>query len=164
MAGVIRFGFSRTFAATKKLVPEIHLVRCISGSALRITDPNVKKPAPWPYKEKPYRIYNRLFDKTTARFDENTKIIVVEGPIAAGKSAFAKTIAEDLGMLYMPEANSDMLYVNEYGYDLRDLDPYFPEATRSFDVNDFCKNPNHKKVAGFQFVQYMAKYVADVTS
>jgi NADH dehydrogenase (ubiquinone) 1 alpha subcomplex subunit 10 len=67
----------------------------------------------------------------THRFDENTKIIVVEGPIAAGKSAFAKSLAEDLVMLRMPEVKIDAVYINDYSYDLRKLDLQLPAPTRS---------------------------------
>lgn len=50
-------------------------VRHISGKMMRVSDPKAPaKPAPWPYQEKPYRIWHRLFDRTTSRFDENTKV------------------------------------------------------------------------------------------
>jgi NADH dehydrogenase (ubiquinone) 1 alpha subcomplex subunit 10 len=72
-----------------------------------------------------------LQDKTSHRFDENTKIIVIEVPIVAGKSAFAKSLAEDLDMLHMPEVTIDAVYINDYSYDFRKLDPQLPAPTRS---------------------------------
>lgn len=60
-------------------------------------------------------------------------------------------------MLYFPEANQDMFYINHYGYDLRKLDPQLPESCRSFDVMDFLKNPRHLLTARFQIDQYMIK-------
>jgi hypothetical protein len=63
--------------------------RGISGKALR--DPNFKRPAPWPYKEKKFTFLHGYFlrEKTTTRMDENSKIVVVDGPIASGRSLFS---------------------------------------------------------------------------
>lgn len=78
--------------------------------------------------------------------------------MAAGKSKLAKEIAKSFGMLYYPEANLDMEYINPYGYDLRQLDPMLPACCKSFDVMDFMRNPNHMLVARFQIQQYLIKY------
>ncbi|XP_060531424.1 NADH dehydrogenase [ubiquinone] 1 alpha subcomplex subunit 10, mitochondrial-like [Cylas formicarius] len=116
------------------------------------------KPKPWPYNEKKFTMLNFFFDKTSARLDENSKLVVVEGPVAAGKTKVAKQIANTFNMLYLPEANLDMFYINSYGYDLRKLDPMLPEDCRTFDVMDFLKNPRHKLVARMQIEQFRAKY------
>lgn len=63
-------------------------VATIVSKALR--DKDYKRPAPFPYQESQYGLIAALMDKTTHRFDENSKIIVVDGPIAAGKTKFAK--------------------------------------------------------------------------
>lgn len=78
--------------------------------------------------------------------------------MAAGKSKFAKELAEELDMLYMPEANLDMVYINQYGYDLRNLDEQLPESCRSFDIKNFLLTPKHMNVAAFQFRQYNTKF------
>jgi len=117
------------------------------------------KPPPFPYKEKKYTLWRSLlFDKTTDRFDENSKIIVVDGPVAAGKSAFAKELAEDLDMLHIPEANMDMRYINDYGYNMRELDPRMPPSMRSFDEKNFCQDPTHVNVAAFQIWMYRLRF------
>lgn len=85
-------------------------------------------------------------------------MIVVEGPIAAGKSAFCKELAEELEMFYMPAPTMDDIYINPYGYDLRQLDPKLPETVRSFDVKNFCLTPNGRNVAQFQVRMYMLRY------
>lgn len=82
----------------------------------------------------------------------------MEGPIAAGKSKFAKELANELGMVYYPEANLDMEFINPYGFDRRSLDPQLPESVRSFDVNNFMINPRDIKAARFQIAQYIIKY------
>lgn len=63
-------------------------VATIVSKALR--DKDYRRPAPFPYKDSQYGLVAALMDKTTHRFDENSKIIVVDGPIAAGKTKFAK--------------------------------------------------------------------------
>ncbi|KAJ1528581.1 hypothetical protein ONE63_006984 [Megalurothrips usitatus] len=85
-----------------------------------------QRPAPFPYKEKKYNWWYQLFDRTIDRFDENSKVLVVDGPIAAGKSTFAKQLAEDLDMLYVPEADLAQAYINKSGYDLRQLNSTLP--------------------------------------
>lgn len=84
-------------------------------------------------------------------------MIVVDGPIAAGKTMFAKELAEELEMQYFPEANLDMVYINNYGFDLRKLDPKLPVACRSFDVKDFCQDPKNRLTASFQIIMYTVR-------
>ena len=45
--------------------------------------------------------------------------MVVEGAHGIGKTKFCKELAEELEMLYVPEANMDHWYVNYYGEDIR---------------------------------------------
>lgn len=52
----------------------------------------------------------------------------------------------------------DAIYINKYGYDLRKLDPELPVNCRSFDIKNFCENPNHRNVANFQIRMYMLRY------
>ncbi|CAH1370927.1 hypothetical protein MTP99_012420 [Tenebrio molitor] len=164
MACLIRVGLSRLTNANsvKSLLfakTEINFLRPISSKLLRDQDVDApKKPAPWNYKEKPYNILNYWTDRTTSRLDENSKVIVVEGPVAAGKTKFAKQLAEELDMLYFPEANLDMIYINHYGYDLRQLDDQLPESCRSFDIKNFLLTPKHINTASFQNRQYYVKY------
>lgn len=53
------------------------------------------------------------------RFDENTKLIVVEGAHAVGKTDFAKELADEFGMHFMPPVTMDGYYKDGYGNDLR---------------------------------------------
>ncbi|KAF5296952.1 hypothetical protein FQR65_LT10104 [Abscondita terminalis] len=164
MAAVFRVGIIKTLSKNSPILlsnssAELVLpARTISGQALRCALPPVKKPKPWPYKTKRYNFFRSLFDKTTKRLDENSKIIVVEGPVASGKTELAKALAVEFDMLYLPEANQDMWYTNEYGYNYKKLDPQLPESVRSFDIPEFLCNPRHKLTAAFQLRQYMVKY------
>lgn len=60
-------------------------------------------------------------------------------------------------MFYFPEANLDMEYINDRGFDLRTLDEQLPESCKSFDVNNFLVNPKHLQTAAFQLQQYAVK-------
>ncbi|CAH0403225.1 unnamed protein product [Chilo suppressalis] len=133
--------------------------RGISGKALRESlPPPPPKPAPFDYENKDYTFLRSLFDRTTHRFDDNTKVIVVEGPVAVGKTQFAAALAEDLGMKHFKEANMDYHYVRPNGHDLRMFNDKVPEDTRTFDHVDFNLNPNHRLAANFQIMTYIARY------
>ncbi|XP_055382561.1 NADH dehydrogenase [ubiquinone] 1 alpha subcomplex subunit 10, mitochondrial [Condylostylus longicornis] len=164
MAGIVRVAFVKAIGPNSKFLnvqnalPAALSQKCkISGKTMR-GSVKVSKPKPWPYKEKGYGLLQAMFDKTSKRLDENSKIICVEGPIAAGKTQFAKELADELEMLHMQDANMDMIYINPYGYDMRKLDPQLPESTRSFDEKNFCANPNHPLVAQLQIRMYMLRY------
>uniref|UniRef100_A0A4Y7M261 NADH dehydrogenase [ubiquinone] 1 alpha subcomplex subunit 10, mitochondrial n=1 Tax=Daphnia barbata TaxID=414587 RepID=A0A4Y7M261_9CRUS len=147
--------------ARKQLCAVTVAHRSISGKAMREGLPPVNKPAPFPYKEKRYNFFRALFDPTTSRLDENSKLIVVEGPPAAGKGLLAKELADELGMAYFPSPTVAESYINDYGYDLRQLDPKLPESCRSYDENDFLKDPmrlNGSKAARFQLAKLGARY------
>lgn len=47
-----------------------------------------------------------LGERTTPRLGEKSKIITVDGNLASGKGALAQKLADKLGMLYMPEADT----------------------------------------------------------
>lgn len=133
--------------------------RNISGKALRESlPPKAPKPAPFDYENKDYTYFRSLFDRTTHRLDENSKVIVVEGPVAAGKTHFACNLAEDLGMKHFPEANMDYHYIRPNGHDLRMFDSQIPPDTRTFDHTNFNCDPFHRNAAAFQIMMYEARY------
>ncbi|KAM8856190.1 NADH dehydrogenase [ubiquinone] 1 alpha subcomplex subunit 10, mitochondrial [Spinachia spinachia] len=47
-----------------------------------------------------------LGERTTPRLKPNSKIITVDGNLSSGKGALAQKLADNLGMLYMPEADT----------------------------------------------------------
>lgn len=77
--------------------------------------------------------------------------------MAAGKSKFAQELANDLDMLYVPEANLDLIYINPYGYDMRKLDDQLPTSCKSFDVNNFLRTPTNALSATFQLRMYQLR-------
>lgn len=81
MASFIRVGiinFMRSGSGAKTLLTQKSMsktssVRCISSKIIRERHP-VKKPKPWDYENKNFGVINYFFDKTSARFDENSKV------------------------------------------------------------------------------------------
>lgn len=81
MSGVLRSGVCRLMKVTatckadlllKTAVPAVQQACGISGKALRALE-KTQRPAPYDYKNKDYTVFNAFFDKTTHRFDENSK-------------------------------------------------------------------------------------------
>uniref|UniRef100_A0A6M2DIG7 NADH dehydrogenase [ubiquinone] 1 alpha subcomplex subunit 10, mitochondrial n=1 Tax=Xenopsylla cheopis TaxID=163159 RepID=A0A6M2DIG7_XENCH len=161
MANIYQLGLGRfVIKSNKFLNPKCVgiISTCnISGKEMRVAYPIERLP-PYDYKKKGYSFFRALFDHTTKRFNDNSKLITVEGPAAVGKTAFAKALAEDLDMKYFPAVTMDHYYINDYGFDQRLLDPKLPESCRSMDVSTFHKDPHHRRVAGMQIILYMKKY------
>lgn len=84
-------------------------------------------------------------------------MITVEGPIASGKSNFAKELAKELDMFYMPAPTMDDMYINAYGFDMRTLNDKLPEGAKCFDNKNFCLTPNHRLVGSFQIRMYQLR-------
>lgn len=86
-------------------------------------------------------------------------MLIVDGPVAVGKSKLAKALADDLGMQYFPEANQDMWTTNAYGYNYKELNDQLPSISKFVDIKDFLLNPKSENSARFQFDQLMVKCV-----
>jgi len=119
-----------------------HSKVCTANINSRISG-NMEEPAkPWDYKKWGYNYFTQVAEGTTKRFNDNTKVICVEGPPGLQKTKFAKELAEEFGMLYVPGSSMDDYYINSYGYDLRDLDWQFHyQKNKSFDEKKFAQDP-----------------------
>merc|ERR1719402_1088747 len=97
---------------------------------------------PWPYKKVGFNGMFALIDGTTKRFNDNSKMIVVEGPPALNKTKFCQELADEFDMKFVPGFTMDDFYINHYGYDLRDMD-YMMTHTRnlSYDEKKFAQDP-----------------------
>lgn len=115
---------------------------------------DLAKPAPFPYWKKPCTPVGMWLDYTSLRYDENSRIIVVDGPPAIGKGKFCRKIAEAFGLLYMPPPVHDDLYINTYGYDVRALDSRLPISCRSYDLKQFLADPHHLQVPHCQLAYF----------
>lgn len=111
-----------------------------------------KKVKHFPYQKKSWGILNMWSDPFTKRkFDENSRIIQIEGNVACGKHDFAHQLAEELGMKVMPTVDLDNLYKNQHGYDYRALNPLLPERLRFCDWEMFHENPARHSVIHMQY-------------
>jgi NADH dehydrogenase (ubiquinone) 1 alpha subcomplex subunit 10 len=126
-------------------------------------DPDVLEalPKPWPYETTKFtwaHQYILRMDRCVKRFTENTKVIVVEGNIGAGKSKFAKELADQLGMRHFPEPTLDELDVDRDGFDWRTLNWRLPEWGRLPDVRTFYEKPDGCLTGSFQAMMYKHRY------
>ena len=134
-------------------------LRGISSKAMRHRIDVPPKPAPFPYKEKKYNFLRAVFDHpTSSRIDENSKIIVIDGPPAAGKAALAKELADELDMAYFEAPSIAKTYINDYGVDLRKFDSMLPEICKSYDENDFLKDPKNIKASQMQLKMFHMRF------
>merc|ERR1712038_1389164 len=131
---------SKVLVQTSCRRPIIFGARMISGKDMREIDPS--KPKPFPYeKDIGFRMIPGMFEKTTYRFDENSKLIVVDGAHAIGKSKFAQELAQELDMMYIPYPRSDDWLVTSYGVDLRQFNHLMLPINQTYDEKDFARNP-----------------------
>jgi len=122
-------------ASLNQKVPSANIYSKTSGNL----EPRV---APWDYKKWGFEYMHSLFDGTTKRFNANSKLIVIEGPPAIGKTEVAKALADELDMKFVPGFCMDDMYINPYGYDLRELDYRIEhERVKSYDEKKFSVDP-----------------------
>lgn len=103
---------------------------------------------------------HEFYDRTTLRWEENTKVIVVDGAHAIGKTQFAQELADEFDMKLFSNKVSDR-YVNYYGEDLNDYAVYLDPITRPYDERDFSRNPTGPvEGAGdrFHWIAWQEKY------
>ena len=102
---------------------------------------------PWDYKNRTFNGFHDIYDRSLARMCENSKVIVVEGNIAAGKNEFAQKLAEqfDLAVFTAPTDDDCFTFDNAFGADVRLFDPCFPEHCQIYDVKKFLQDPNPER-------------------
>jgi len=103
-------------------------------------------PEPFPYWKKKYNMLAQCTDKTLPRFNENTKVLVVEGNVAVGKNEFAKHLAKEFDLKLIPPTPDWKIFTNNpYNFDQRKLDPMLPEGAKSYDLKRFLNEKHPEK-------------------
>ncbi|XP_003746154.1 NADH dehydrogenase [ubiquinone] 1 alpha subcomplex subunit 10, mitochondrial [Galendromus occidentalis] len=112
---------------------------------------NPDKPKPWPYEKMSFTVWDTFSEDTADRFDENTRLIVIDGNVGVGKSYLAKKLAEELDFFLFPEATMDFKFIDDTGFDLRSISEHFPESLKPYDLERFYSHPKTIMTADFQY-------------
>lgn len=91
---------------------------------------------------------------TQNKFNDNSRVIQIEGNIGAGKHEFAHKLANELDMFVMPDINVDDYYINEHGFDYAALNPLLPERLRNCTMEMFHENPARHSVVHMQYYMF----------
>lgn len=161
--GLARLGYSNLIKQLCKVTASNNVMQLafMTRKAKRV---DKRQLPPYDYLNKAYGLWDQLFDPMVDRTDENSKVIVIEGPIAAGKAKLAQKLADELDMVYLPPPTFDEYYITEYGYDLRSLDNRLSPNVQSCDVKKFLTNPHHPNVPMFQFHYFQLKFDQYITT
>lgn len=125
--------------------------------------PTKEKPAPWPYNNKTFTVLDQFTDSTEARLDENSKVIVVEGNLAVGKSAFARKLADNLQFHFVPAITEHDIFFNDFmNVDQRFLNNALPDNAKFYDLKAWLRDqdPSAGRGAKIQLAMYKAKLKA----
>jgi len=144
MAGVsVACRVARPLTNSGKLLAVAGLNKVQSANMVSKTSGDLpQRLPPWDYKRWGFEWVHAVIDGTTKRFNDNSKMVVIEGPPALGKTEVAKAIAEEFDMLYVPGFTMEDFYINGYGYDLRELDYAIEhERVKSYDEKKFAQDP-----------------------
>lgn len=127
-------------------------------------DPNWKRPPPFDYVNREYNHFWSSLDDCTHRYDDNTKLIVVDGPPTGNKGVVAKALADAFGMIYMEPCHLDSYYFDRYGRDRRSYNYKLPPKMRSWDVHQFNERPDGFLSSRMQWIFFYQRFLqyADV--
>ena len=119
---------------------------------------------PWKnWENRKYTLLNEFFDSTTARLNENSKVIVVDGNLAVGKNDFARRLAAGFDLKLIESVPDSLCFKNpDTGYDTRELNFLLPESAQFYDLQKFLSDPNPQsgKAGRLQIQWYHQKFMA----
>ena len=131
--------------------PNLIAPSCVEGQRLLTTQPQYKKP--FPYKTKKFTFIRSLLEYTSARLNENSRIIMIEGPPCVGKTEFAKKLADNFKLLYLPAVTEEDMFIQN-GFDIRQLNDLMPtDHMRVYDLDMFYAEPDPKNMMLFGSTQ-----------
>lgn len=116
---------------------------------------------PFPYEKRSYGFLDELMEDTRKRFNENSKVVVIEGNVGVGKHDFAKKLAHNFDLKYIPGITEDDVFRGNNNFDIRSADICLPEDAQCYTnkklFND--KNPARGKAVKLQYQFYAMRYV-----
>jgi NADH dehydrogenase (ubiquinone) 1 alpha subcomplex subunit 10 len=118
-------------------------------------------PEPFPYQRKRYNMLTALSETTASRFNDNTKVIVVEGNLAVGKKEFAQRLAKEFDLKYFPPTPEINCFLDKsYKFDIRSLDPVLPPGAKTYDLKKLYSDhhPQHGTIGRLQLRWYEEKF------
>jgi NADH dehydrogenase (ubiquinone) 1 alpha subcomplex subunit 10 len=116
---------------------------------------------PWPYETKNFNVFHEFFDYSVDRLNEQSKVIVVDGNIGSGKNEFAKRLAWNFDMKYIPDVVEDDLFIMDNGFDIRSVDHMLPDTAKNYTLQRFLKDPHPESGApgNLQYLYYVFRYL-----
>lgn len=119
-----------------------------------------RPPVKFPFETTTYNYFQMWRDPFTKRkFNENSRIVQIEGNVGAGKHEFANKLAQELDMHVMPDVDVDDYYINEHGFNYTALNPLLPERMRNCDMEMFHENPARHSVIHMQYYMYKMRFL-----
>jgi NADH dehydrogenase (ubiquinone) 1 alpha subcomplex subunit 10 len=115
----------------------------------------------WPYETRKFNLFHEIYDNSIARINENSKVIVVEGNVGAGKNEFAKRLAKNFDLRYIPGVTEDFAFTNnEHKFDLRCTDDLLTESAQQYTNKKLFHDAKPESgIAGkLQFLFYKARF------
>lgn len=118
-------------------------------------------PKPFPYEKRNYGFLDELWEDTRKRFNENSKVIVVEGNVGVGKNDFARRVAQNFDLKYIPGVTEDDIFVYPNKFDLRSTDICLPEEAQCYTNAKLFNDPNPQrgKAVLLQYQYYCRRYI-----
>lgn len=123
---------------------------------------------PWDYKKKDYGLWGQMTDSTLRRLGENSLIITVEGNFGAGKSEFAKKLAQKIDFVYAREPDLDHhLFSMPNGENIRKIVNEHigdNERFRLDSLEEWHLKPSFKKTIQLQHAFYQIRWMQTRTA
>lgn len=139
----------RVSSAHKVLCPASVQLLQVAGITSAGGKPRVRKYNAFDYRNKFFKFIDQPFDRTLRRMDENSKVIVIDGPIGSGKNEFGRRLAKQFDFKFVPQSDPMDLYkCGDYGLHYQDLDELLPERLRLYDLKTFLADPKAKVADG----------------
>lgn len=114
----------------------------------------------WPYEKTKFNLFHEIYDNSLARLNENSKVIIVEGNVGCGKHEFAKRLANNFDLKYIPAVTEDEVFFTPEKFDMRSVDDLLPESARQYTNTRLFHgtNPECGTAGRLQYMFYKTRF------